>query len=189
MTRDDGANGRGQGELARVLERNIEALLARKRDEERRQTGEEKVAEAISHFAGSMKFVYLHLVIVAAWVLVNLGVVPGVPRFDADFVKLATAASVEAIFLSTFVLVTQNRMASLADRRADLDLQVSLLAEHEVTRLIRLVTAMAERMGVEESQSPELPELQRDVAPEAVLDRLEEVESARDVTTPPPSAP
>jgi uncharacterized membrane protein len=65
----------------------------------------------------------------------NLGLVPGVPAWDSSFVALAMLASVEAIFLSTFVLISQNRMAAAADKRADLDLQISLLAEHEVTRL------------------------------------------------------
>ena len=82
-------------------------------------------------------------------------------------------ASVEAIFLSTFVLITQNRMAREADRRADLDLQISLLSEHKVTRLITLVKAIAERLEVEASKNPELPELQQDVAPETVLDVME----------------
>ena len=70
-------------------------------------------------------------------------------------------ASVEAIFLSTFVLITQNRMAAQADRRADLDLHISLLAEHEVTRLITLVSTIAERMGIAPAvNKPELAELE-----------------------------
>jgi uncharacterized membrane protein len=77
-------------------------------------------------------------------------------------------------FLSTFVLITQNRMAAQADRRADLNLQISLLAEHEVTRLISMVSTIAERVGAEESKSPDLPELQKDVVPERILDRIEE---------------
>jgi uncharacterized membrane protein len=85
---------------------------------------------------------------------------------------------VEAIFLSTFVLISQNRMAALADQRADLDLQISLLAEHEVTRLITLVVAMAERMGVEAAQDPELTELSQDVAPEKVMQKMEAGERA-----------
>jgi uncharacterized membrane protein len=82
-------------------------------------------------------------------------------------------ASVEALFLSTFVLITQNRMAALANKRAELDLQVSLLAEHEITRLITLVTAMAEQMGLEVAQDPELVELSQDVAPEKVMEKME----------------
>ena len=82
------------------------------------------------------------------WIIINLGSTP-LPAFDPTFVILAMFASVEAIFLSTFVLITQNRMAAQADRRADLDLHISLLAEHEVTRLITLVSSIAERMGIE----------------------------------------
>lgn len=120
-----------------------------------------------------MKFVYIHLVLFGLWIVINLGWLPGVPRFDPSFVVLAMVASVEAIFLSTFVLITQNRMAALADKRADLDLQISLLAEHEVTRLITLVTAMAERMGLEVARDPELAELSQDVAPEKVMEKME----------------
>jgi uncharacterized membrane protein len=163
------------GELGRVLDRNIAALLARRRAAERAQARSDRWAERIGRFAGSMTFVWLHAAVVAVWVGVNAGVIPG-PRFDESFVKLATAASVEAIFLSTFVLVTQNRMAALADKRADLDLQISLLAEHELTRLIRLVGALARRMGVEDAHDPGLAEIGRDVAPDEVLDRLEGAE-------------
>jgi uncharacterized membrane protein len=120
-----------------------------------------------------MRFVYIHLVVFGAWILINLGWLPVIPRFDPSFVVLAMVASVEAIFLSTFVLISQNRMSALADKRADLDLQVSLLAEHEITRLITLVTAMAERMGLDEAHDPELSELSRDVKPEKVMETME----------------
>lgn len=119
-----------------------------------------------------MSFVYLHLVLFGGWIIFNLPWVP-VPKFDPSFVILAMFASVEAIFLSTFILITQNRMAETADKRADLDLQISLLAEHEVTKLLSLVSAIAEKMGIEEADNPELAELEQDVAPEKVLDEIE----------------
>ena len=104
----------------------------------------------------------------------HLGVVPGVPKFDPSFVILAMVASVEAIFLSTFILITQNRMSAAADKRAELDLQISLLAEHEVTKLAALLSAIADRLGVETDVDAEVDELKQDVAPEAVLDEIEE---------------
>jgi len=159
--------------LAGVVERNISALLVRRREEEQQKRLQDRIADGITRFTGSMPFVYLHLLIFGLWILINLGWLPLLPRFDPSFVILAMVASVEAIFLSTFVLISQNRMQALADKRADLDLQISLLAEHEVTRLIWLVTAMARRMGIAESHDPELSELARDVAPERVLDQME----------------
>lgn len=158
--------------LATVLERNIHALEARRAQEQRDASREARVAELITRFTGSMPFVYVHLVIVALWVAINLGLAPGVAKFDPTFVILATFASVEAIFLSTFVLISQNRAAAAAAARADLDLQISLLAEHEITRLLTLVKAIGAKLDVVEIADPELDELERDVAPEAVLDEL-----------------
>ena len=142
--------------------------------EEVTATLEVRVADAITHFTGSMRFVYLHLALFGLWVIFNLGLIPSVPQFDPSFVILAMVASVEAIFLSTFILISQDRMAAAADKRADLDLQINLLSEHEVTKLIALVSSIADRMGVKTEVDPEVDELKQDVAPEAVLDEIEE---------------
>ena len=82
-------------------------------------------------------------------------------------------ASVEAIFLSTFVLITQNRMTAAADKRADLDLQISLLTEHELTKVATLLDDMAKQLGVKTKVEGELKEVEEDVAPDAVLDQIE----------------
>ena len=162
-------------ELASVVERNIRTLLDRRRADERRRGVQDRLADAVTRFTGSLRFVYLHLVVYGLWIAINLGLLPIRP-FDPTFVTLAMVASVEAIFLSTFVLISQNRMAALADKRADLDLQISLLAEHEISRVITLLAAVADRLGVAEARDPELEELERDVTPERVMERIEEHE-------------
>ena len=96
-------------DLSSALRRNIEALEERRRQEAAAAPAEARVAEAITRFTGSMRFVYVHLALYGAWIAANLGAVPGVPEFDPSFVVLAMVASVEAIFLSTFVLISQNR--------------------------------------------------------------------------------
>ena len=165
-------NGQPRSGMAHVVERNIRALLSRRRTEDEQASWQDRLAERITGFTGSLRFVYLHLAIYGLWIIANLPGVP-LPHFDPTYVVLAMVASVEAIFLSTFILITQNRMAAQAERRAELDLQVSLLAEHEITRLITLVTAIAERMGIDAAQDPELAELAQDVAPEKVLDTMD----------------
>src|SRR5215218_8111892 len=159
--------------LSPVLERNIRALRERRQAEEASASRQEKIADTITAFTGSMAFVYIHIVVFGFWAAANLGWIPGVPKWDESFVVLGTSASVEAIFLSTFVLISQNRMAAAADKRADLDLQISLLAEHEVTKLAALVAAIADRLNVRTEVDAELGEIKQDVAPEAVLDELE----------------
>ena len=161
------------------LKRNIDALHRRRRREEASAGVQQRIACWVTSLTGTMAFVYVHMALVATWVAVNLGAVPGLQPFDKTFVILSTTASVEAIFLSTFVLISQNRASAAADRRADLDLQINLLTEHEVTRLISLTSAIADRLGVEHEAAVELAELARDVAPERVLDTLETKHGSR----------
>lgn len=162
--------------LSPTLARNIEAVVQRRKRDARNASREQKAAAAISKFAGSMLFVYIHLVLFGGWIAINVGLVSVVEPWDPSLVVLAMFASVEAIFLSTFVLINQNRMAAEDDARSDLDLQVNLLNEHETTRLISMVEAIARHLNIETQADPELHELKRDVAPEAVLDRLKKAE-------------
>ncbi len=171
------------GPFARIVDRNIVALLERRQAEEKRRRRQDRIADAVTRFTGSMTFVCIHLALFGAWVATNLGWVPGLGglrSFDEGFTVLAMIASVEAIFLSTFVLISQNRMQALADKRADLDLQVSLLAEHEVTHLIQLVREIARRMDIEEARDPALDELAQDIKPETVLSQMEASEGRGD---------
>ena len=163
----------GPDELSSALRRNIEALEQRRALEAEQATFEERIAEAITSFTGTMRFVYLHVTIYGGWIIANLGLLPALPRFDPTFVTLAMIASVEAIFLSTFVLISQNRMTSAANKRADLDLQISLLAEHELTKVAAMVNAIADRLNAKPLDDAEVEEIERDVEPEAVLDEIE----------------
>lgn len=159
--------------LTPVLGRNIAALQERRARELKMASTQERLADAMTRFTGSMTFVYLHLLAFGGWIIANLGLIPGLNPWDPSFVVLAMVASVEAIFLSTFVLISQNRMAAAAEKRAELDLQISLLTEHEITKLIAVVADIAARMGIPAHNDPEIQEAQRDVAPEAVLDRID----------------
>jgi uncharacterized membrane protein len=166
--------------LNTTLKRNIRIMDVRREREEASAGLSERVAAAITRFTGSMTFVVIHLLVYGAWIIVNLGWVPGISPFDPTFVILASEASVEAIFLSTFVLISQNRMAAQADRRADLDLHINLLAEHELTKVAVLVSAIAAHLGIETEADDELPEVHQDVEPTHVLDELEATRKARD---------
>ncbi len=148
--------------------------MQRREQEEAKAGFQDWLAQAVTRATGSMAFVYFHLLLFGGWIVVNLGLIPVCRRSIRSFTILAMAASVEAIFLSTFVLITQNRMAAAAEKRAELDLQISLLAEHEITKLAAMVAAVAERLGIDADADPELAEITQDVVPEAVLDEIEE---------------
>ena len=127
--------------------------IRRRRAQEQEQSTEQRLAGAVTRFTGSMRFVYIHIAVFGTWILWNVGWL-GLPPFDSSFVVLAMVASVEAIFFSTFVLISQNRADEQADERADLDLQICLLTEHEVTRLMELTAAIGRALGVAAGRRP-----------------------------------
>jgi uncharacterized membrane protein len=155
-----------------VVERNISTLLARRRSEDESLGLQGRVAHTVTTFIGSMHFVYAHLVGFGAWIAVNGGYTPLHP-FDPTLALLGVLASVEAIFLTTFVLIGQNRMARIEAKRAELNLQITLLSEHEITRLLTVVRAIAARLDIAESRDPEIAELARDLPAEHVLDTID----------------
>ena len=163
-----------------ALRDNIAALTTRQRLERASAPASLRIADRITAFTGSMTFVTLHLFAYALWIAINLGAIPGLPRFDPSFVILAMEASVEAIFLSTFVLISQNRMAASAERRADLDLHISLLTEHELTKLARMIDRIARAVGLD-VEDPEFREIEQDVAPIEVLDALDDRKRAEGI--------
>ena len=87
---------------------------------------------------------------------------------------LTTIVSLEAILLSLFILMSQNRLRGESDRRAELDLQINLLTEHELTRVLTLLQAVAGKMGI--ARDPELEQFNKDVTPQQVVDKIEERE-------------
>lgn len=159
--------------LTKVVDRNIATIARLREDAENAKSLQERGADAITRFSGSMTFVYIHAAWFATWIIINLGLV-GLPPFDPyPFGLLTLIVSLEAIFLSTFVLLSQNRQAMLADHRADLDLQINLLAEYEITRILALVDRIADKLGIDTCKDPELKELEKDVEPGQLLHEID----------------
>lgn len=156
----------------KIVERNVHALLHRKKEDRKKRSYKEKIVYSITSFAGSMLSVYVHFILFGTWVTWNLGLLSLKP-FDSNFIILATFAAVEAIFLTTFVLIGQQQMHTEADKWAELNLQISLLTEHELTRVLTLVTSIAKKMEIEVAEDKEIEELSKDIHPEKVLDTME----------------
>jgi uncharacterized membrane protein len=172
--------------LNTALYRNIDALRRHHEEERRKASVHDRLADVITGFAGSFAFVYLHLAVFGFWIAANLGWIAGVPQWDRQFVILAMVASVEAIFLSTFVLISQNRMQASADRRAELDLHINLLAEREATLILTKLARIEEKLGVEVSgeEARVVDELTQETRPREVADRLEETVLAENEAQP-----
>jgi uncharacterized membrane protein len=106
------------------------------------------------------------------WAAINTGALPVIPAFDPyPFQLLCMIVSMESVLLSTFVLIKQNRMGYLSDRRAHLNLQISLLAEREITRMLQIANRLAQRLEV--PGPPSGGELSKDTAIEDVARTLD----------------
>jgi uncharacterized membrane protein len=128
-----------------VASDNIRLIATLERQALHDRTALDRVTDAITSTAGSPIFVIAH----AAWFTVWIGLNITGHQFDPfPFNLLTLIVSLEAIFLTGFVLMTQNRMTRQADRRAHLDLQVNMLAEQELTTMLQMLTALCEHAGV-----------------------------------------
>lgn len=160
--------------LADVIERNIAVIELLRQESMAQRSMQDRIADAITNFAGSMTFLYVHAGWFLAWIAANLGWIPGLKPFDPfPFGLLTMIVSLEAIFLSTLVMVSQNRQAVIDEHRASLDLQIDLLAEYEVTRMLRLVDKIAAQMGIEDAYDEEIDQLCQPVAADVVLKEID----------------
>jgi len=135
----------------------------------------ERIGDAVGSFAGSMKFVAIHVVVFTLWFLVNGRLIRVIPPFDPyPFILLSMVVSVEAVLLSTFVLMKQNRMTKRADVRNMLNLQIDLLAERESTKNLQLLRRICEHLGIPDGGDAEATVLSQETAVEDLARELNE---------------
>jgi uncharacterized membrane protein len=153
---------------------SIDAIARLEQEFLKERTVWNRVADEVAAFTGSMAFVIIHLALFAAWFLVNTGKVPVVRPFDPyPFVLLAMAVSCEAVLLSTFVLMKQNRMTARSEQRDQLHLQIALLTEKELTKVLQALKRMSEAQGLNEvAEDAEVRELSENTAVDSLAREL-----------------
>jgi len=140
---------------------NVEAVMRLEAEAIHGRSSAEHLADKITTAAGSSPFVVFHILWFGGWILVNVGLIPGVTPFDPfPFSFLTLVVSLEAIFLTLLVLMSQNRMTKEADKRAHLDLQLNILAEQEATMILRTVQRIGKHIGLEEETDEEARRLE-----------------------------
>jgi uncharacterized membrane protein len=164
------------GIAPRMAAENIEEVMHLEQEAAQRRSLADRLADLIAGFVGTVTFVLLHLVWFGIWATVNAGLVPGVPVFDPyPFQLLCMIVSMEGVLLSTFVLIKQNRMSARADERNHLGLQVELLSEQEVTKVIQMLEAIGTHLGIQrEVVDAEAKELGRHTAVRSLAQKLRE---------------
>ncbi len=127
-----------------------------------RRSLSDKFADQINSGVGSISFFIFHLVFFTVWILLNSHVFPGAVAFDPyPFSFLTMVVSLEAIFLSIFVLISQNRASVIADLREEVDLQLTVQAEQEITRMIIMVDEIHDKLGLKPEDDAELKRMKK----------------------------
>jgi len=159
----------------KLTERNIEAVRQLEEAAKEERTASDRVAEVIAKFCGSMTFVWVHVVWFGIWVLIN--VMPGLPHIDPfPFTFLTLVVSLEAIFLSTFILISQNHDTKISERRNHLDLQINLLSEQENTQMLTMLRAIAEKVGANLSYDEQVRAMSEETKPQQLVKQIKERE-------------
>jgi uncharacterized membrane protein len=167
------SQGKDNPALSKVIERNIRTIIHLRTKAERERSPQDRIADNITSFSGRMVFVYVHILWFGIWILLNTGWFR-VPVFDPfPYGLLTMIVSLEAIFLSTFVLISQNRMGEETERRADLDLHIGLLTEHELTRVLQMLDIIQDKLGIVDHENSDLADLEMETKPEDVLAEIE----------------
>ncbi len=156
-----------------VTRQNVQAMRQLEEVAMARRTGADRVASAIARFCGHMTFVWIHVAIFAGWIAYN-----SLPWFDAfdpyPFTFLTLVVSLEAIFLATFILISQNYDMRVSERRNQLDLQINLLAEQENTKMLQILERIAKKVGANITDDLQVRALEEATRPEALVEQIEE---------------
>lgn len=162
--------------LSKIIERNIRTIIRLRLQAANKRNLQDRIADAVTSFSGHIVFVYVHIVWFGAWIVLNTGRI-GVHPFDPfPYGLLTMVVSLEAIFLSTFVLISQNRLSEESEYRANLNLQIALLTEHEVTRVLQMLDAIQDKMGIDNDEDSDLADLEIETKPEDVLTEIERLQ-------------
>ena len=150
---------------------NINTIVHIEEQALKQRTWQDHLSDAIANFVGSIPFVVMHVIWFGIWVALNAGVW----RFDPyPFALLCMLVSLEGVLLSTFVLIKQNRMGQRADHRTHLDLQINLLAEKEITKVLQLQQLICRRLGIHEADiDKEVLELSNTTAVDNLAEELD----------------
>lgn len=163
--------------LSKVIERNIRTIIHLRTKAANERDLQDRIADWITSISGRMIFVYVHIVWFGIWILLNTGYA-GLPAFDPfPYGLLTMIVSLEAIFLSTFVLISQNRLGKETERRADLDLHIGLLTEHELTRVLQMLDAIQDKLGIRDHAKSDLADLEMETKPADVLAEIERLQT------------
>jgi uncharacterized membrane protein len=185
-SRRDPSRDREASSVEQLTEKNVETIVELERAARAECTFSQRASQHIANFCGSMTFVWLHVLWFAGWVAFNT--LPGFTHLDPfPYTFLTLLVSLEAIFLSTFILISQNEETRLTERRNALDLQINLLAEQENTKMLQVLERIARKLDVPMEDDGSLSMLEQATRPEKLAEQIDKANGGAAVNRAPPT--
>jgi Predicted membrane protein len=165
-----------QTRASKAAKRNISRVAKLEAGYAEKRTATDRIVTDIANWTGSLSFILMHLAWFSFWIVTNTTNLLPLPKFDPyPYILLSVSVSCEAVLLSTIVLIKQNWMSARAEKREQLQLQINLLAEQEVTKLLFLQRLICRRLGIPEADSdPELIDMSRETVVEHLAQELDD---------------
>jgi uncharacterized membrane protein len=155
-----------------LTEKNVRAIADLEQRAKANLSTTDRIAAYISRFCGSMAFVWVHVALFSGWILANTLIPNSLDPFP--FSLLTLVVSLEAIFLSTFIMISENRQEQMSERRSNLDLQINLLAEQESTKLLQLTKEIARKLGIDPAKLTDVNAMEQPTRPERLVRQIDE---------------
>jgi uncharacterized membrane protein len=176
-SRRDRSRYREASTVEQLTEQNVNAIVELERAARADCTFSQRAAQRIAAFCGSMTFVWIHVAWFGAWIAFNT--LPGLHHLDPfPYTFLTLLVSLEAIFLSTFILISQNEETRLTERRNALDLQINLLTEQENTKMLQVLARIARKLEVPMDDDGTLSVLEQATRPEKLAEQIDKASGA-----------
>ena len=174
----DPSDYRGAASVWELTEKNIRAIVDLERSARSNESRFGRMAHRVASFCGTLPFLWVHVAWFGAWILFNtVGPQPHPDPYPFTFLTLLV--SLEAIFLSTFILISQNEETRLTERRNALDLQINLLTEQENTKMLRMLGKITAKLGIPDDD-PTSAVLEQATRPDKLAEQIDRINGEAD---------
>jgi len=158
----------------REIQKSRKAIRSFKANADRKRSVSEKFADWLTSTFGTIFFLAINIVFFAIWITINTGRFPEFPIFDPfPFILLTMVVSLEAIALAVIVLISQNRSGKIAELREEIDYQLGIISEQEITKVLYILAKIAEKNGIDLSKDLVLQEMLRPTNPDQIGRKIE----------------
>ena len=156
-----------------LTHQNVKSIAALEASAKISSSWGERLAMRIAGFCGSILFIYIHLAWFSTWIFFNTSSMFANHPDPFPFFFLTAIVTLELFFLSAFILISQNQETKITEKRSHLNLQINMLTEQENTKMLKMLSQISVKLGVDQDHDPDLAALAGSTKHEKLFDQIE----------------